>query len=748
MHLFKGARYKKYRKDAAILDPHNRAKNPQGLLQVVNGRFRVEAEVPGRLQALIVGRLGPGELIGVSSLLLRDLPFAKVVCDSDEAAVVRLPREWMEEVFLERPVTAGKFYFFLAQRQAERLRKITEQLHKAKELRLNEDVASRLNMPETMGELVANDAFFILFDKFVKGQSRDKVDRYERLMIFVHAVHALQKEADTEAVRWSVASIIKRHVEEGSEFDVFQTLPAEPMTPNRTAVINSVDDELRKTLESVRHSQIQFAVARRNSAAAREGRAGGAVGDGGGEESSLGEKESAKLGALYLGLRHIFDGLLGIALATLESGCMPDFLASPYCDYMFNLRLKETQPLTLDHFVVARLLGRGGFGQVVEAVKRDCGKHYAMKVMEKKKLVDVYGEDEWERLAMSERTLLSSLRHPLLINLAFAFQNISFLVMVTDVCYGGDLAAFGVEGDAPTLSEEQVRFVGLETVAVIHYLHSQRVLFRDLKPANLLLDGGGHVRLIDFGIAKQSKDKMAPVSTEECGTPAYMAPEVKRVTETGKKYSYSCDWFSLGVMLYELQERAYPYGPDPLYEDVMEEFVQPKLLSVKGVEIEHMYDLVSGLLDWDTNERLGICGGIDALQSHPYWGDADWELISHGKTPSPLKDVADERISNFSALAEQSELFAGSSSNAEAASVTAELNRAQEVQHGADLAHEEEGKRRRSQDFDSSPDRLSAKQEEVLKEEFAMNVEEWDFVSEYAIAQEYVEQAANMVSAV
>ena len=85
------------------------------------------------------------------------------------------------------------------------------------------------------------------------------------------------------------------------------------------------------------------------------------------------------------------------------------------------------------------------------------------------------------------------------------------------VCYGGDLEDFGVDGKAATLTEAQLRFVGVEVVCVIAYLHAHKVMFRDLKPANLLLDEGGHVRLIDFGIAKQGKLLESPEKSAEMG---------------------------------------------------------------------------------------------------------------------------------------------------------------------------------------------------------------------------------------
>lgn len=149
-----------------------------------------------------------------------------------------------------------------------------------------------------------------------------------------------------------------------------------------------------------------------------------------------------------------------------------------------------------------------------------------MKVMKKVKMIEFSG-DNWSEDVLAERVLLAALHHPLLINMAYAFQNIDCLFMVMDVCYSGDLAGYGAGGSLPRLLDTQLRFIGAETVEVLSYLHKERVLFRDLKPANLLLDDEGHIRLIDFGVAKQFAADAKPKSTAEIGSMPYMAPEVK-----------------------------------------------------------------------------------------------------------------------------------------------------------------------------------------------------------------------------
>ena len=178
-------------------------------------------------------------------------------------------------------------------------------------------------------------------------------------------------------------------------------------------------------------------------------------------------------------IRHVYDHVKAACLVELQERCFNQFIQSTHYAYVLSLKAKETTFLAIGHFKVLRMLGEGGFGQVLGVIKRDCGKRYAMKVMRKTKIAEVLGTD-WEDVCVVERRLLSKLHHPLLLNLGYAFQNVAFLVLVMDLCPGGDLDDFGRRG-SEKLSAKQVHFVGLEVTAVINYLHTKLVMFRDLK---------------------------------------------------------------------------------------------------------------------------------------------------------------------------------------------------------------------------------------------------------------------------
>lgn len=295
----------------------------------------------------------------------------------------------------------------------------------------------------------------------------------------------------------------------------------------------------------------------------------------------------------------------------------------------------------------------------------------------------------------------------------------------------------------PPLAPPQVRFVGLETATVLLYLHSQAVLYRDLKPENLLLDGGGHVRLIDFGVSKQGDPSTGtpPQSSEMCGTSGYMAPEIYLVDKTKEPYSGKADWFSYGVCLYQLTECEMPFGDEPAYTNVDEEYRDPSLLDVAtNHEIPHLYDFLSDLLDWNPSDRCGD----EKVRDSPYWGLPDWELIEKGRYPSPMLPLLMHRKGSndhTDDLAEASKSTKKTmkdvkKANVEAAQFAAKL--AQESRESVAVHASEEG--------EASDVMSAARAEELQEKELLMNVDGWEFTSGHALAEEYILGAGNAIS--
>lgn len=183
--------------------------------------------------------------------------------------------------------------------------------------------------------------------------------------------------------------------------------------------------------------------------------------------------------------RQIFAGAQTEALAALNAGCYDAFMGSKHYRYILELKAKEKIVPALEDFKVVRVLGEGGFGQVIEVIKRDCGVHYALKVMRKEMLKECLGSS-WRKKIALEQSILATLQHPFLVNLKYAFQNPEFLLLVMDLVPQGDLSEFVLT--KRRLTPPQVKWAIMETVEVMGYIHGQSILYRDLKPENLLVD--------------------------------------------------------------------------------------------------------------------------------------------------------------------------------------------------------------------------------------------------------------------
>ncbi|XP_017057045.1 serine/threonine-protein kinase 32A isoform X1 [Drosophila ficusphila] len=271
----------------------------------------------------------------------------------------------------------------------------------------------------------------------------------------------------------------------------------------------------------------------------------------------------------YLDRDH-FEALVGHRfpnLRLLHLDVLPPFFLSP----RQGLQLREILPKSLfrncalpkgyssrnlsvnfDHFQILRAIGKGSFGKVCIVQKRDSGILYAMKYVSRSacELRGALGG------VIKEVELLSSLEHPFLVNLWFSFQDEEDLFMVCDLLTGGDLR-YHLQNRVE-FSEQSVALLVCELGSALEYLQTQRVVHRDIKPDNILLDDAGHAHLTDFNIATRlQKDALA---CSMSGTKPYMAPEVFLCAlDEVAGYSYPVDWWSLGVVAYEMRGNIRPF---------------------------------------------------------------------------------------------------------------------------------------------------------------------------------------------
>ncbi|XP_071848958.1 G protein-coupled receptor kinase 3-like isoform X1 [Apostichopus japonicus] len=286
--------------------------------------------------------------------------------------------------------------------------------------------------------------------------------------------------------------------------------------------------------------------------------------------------------------------------------------------------------LTMNDFSVHRIIGRGGFGEVYGCRKADTGKMYAMKCLDKKRIKMKQGET----LALNERimlSLVSEVDSPFIVCMTYAFQTPDKLCFILDLMNGGDLhyhlSQHGV------FSEKEVQFYAAEIILGLEHMHSRFVVYRDLKPANILLDENGHVRISDLGLACDFSKRKPHASV---GTHGYMAPEV---LSKGTAYDSSADWFSFGCMLYKLLKGHSPFRQ----HKTKDKHEIDRMTLTMDVEFPdtmspEMKSLLQGLLKREVTDRLGCRGGnAEELKEHPFFSGIDWNLVYYQKYTPPLQ---------------------------------------------------------------------------------------------------------------
>lgn len=267
------------------------------------------------------------------------------------------------------------------------------------------------------------------------------------------------------------------------------------------------------------------------------------------------------------------------------------------------------------------LLGSGTFGEVFLVEKIDTKKKYAMKVLKKEKVIN----HNLIRYAKTERNVLSVMEHPFIVKLHFAFQTDKKLYLALEYCPGGDLSHFISEHKH--LSEDLAKLYTCEILLAIEHLHKNMIVFRDLKPENVVIDGEGHALLTDFGLAKEGVN--VNLSKSFCGSIAYLAPEMLR--RSG--HNRTVDWYLLGVLLYEMLVGVPPYfssDRDELFDNILKAPLRlPRAISTEAK------DLIKQLLNRNPAQRLGAVNDGEDIKKHAFFAGVNWEDVMAKRTSPP-----------------------------------------------------------------------------------------------------------------
>jgi len=295
-----------------------------------------------------------------------------------------------------------------------------------------------------------------------------------------------------------------------------------------------------------------------------------------------------------------------------------------------GIKLRDNQyekPCVEMFFPLLRVLGKGSFGKVVLVRKRtgkESGGLFAMKILRKAHLVK---RRQIER-TKTERKVLSVVDHPFIMRLHFAFQGDEKLYLVLDYCPGGEL--FFHLSRYRRFPERVARFYAAELLLAIGHLHRRGIIYRDLKPENVLLDAEGHVKLGDFGLAKDKITDPCSGATSMCGTPEYMAPEV--LSQSG--HGFCVDYWGLGMLVYEMMT-----GLPPWYTTDRQKLfkrLKSSPLEIPSYFTNYSASVVSCLLDRNPRNRLGVTG-IRSVMEHEFFKPIQWKALLSKRIEAPIR---------------------------------------------------------------------------------------------------------------
>jgi len=275
----------------------------------------------------------------------------------------------------------------------------------------------------------------------------------------------------------------------------------------------------------------------------------------------------------------------------------------------------------LKDFEILETLGTGTFGRVCLCKHKTSKQYFAIKILKKQHIIRLKQVEH----VLSEKETLSLLDSPFVVSLYKTFKDEQKLYMVMEYVVGGEL--FTHLRKAGKFPNDVAKFYAAEIITCISYIHSNGIVYRDLKPENVLLDNRGHIKLTDFGFAKVIKDRTWTL----CGTPEYLAPEIILSTGHGK----GVDWWALGILIYEMLVGYPPFfhdTPFKIYEKILQGKIEfPRFLDTSAK------DLIKKLLKKDKTKRIGcLKNGVDDIKNHKWFKGVDWKILSGRSIPTPI----------------------------------------------------------------------------------------------------------------
>jgi len=298
---------------------------------------------------------------------------------------------------------------------------------------------------------------------------------------------------------------------------------------------------------------------------------------------------------------------------------------------------KLTDKVNVNSFSLISVIGKGSYAEVLLARKKDTGTIYALKILKKNKI-----EQRNQKTHVKvERNILIEISHPFIIKMVYAFQTEKKLYFALEYCPGGEL--FNLLQKKRQFSEENARFYIVQILLALEHLHKFDIVYRDLKPENVLLDKDGYVRLTDFGLSKKGV-KGNKEANSVCGTPEYLAPEVLFRWGHGK----AVDWWTLGAILFEMLTGLPPFYT-PNREDLFQK-IKYYTLKYPAYLSFNAKSLLEGLFRKEPDKRLG--GGpndAEDIKAHPWFEGVNWDAFLRKELKAPYLPIIQNEldVSNF-----------------------------------------------------------------------------------------------------
>ena len=300
---------------------------------------------------------------------------------------------------------------------------------------------------------------------------------------------------------------------------------------------------------------------------------------------------------------------------------------------------KFRRDIPLEQLTIMRTLGEGAFGRVRLVKHKESGLLYALKYLSKKHITDGSSEAH----VINERNIMMSVDNPFILQLHNTYQDSRYLYFLLELIRGGEL--FTLLRDLIQLSEKTARFYAAGVIQGFNHMHNHDIVYRDLKPENLLLNKHGYIKIVDLGLAKLVPDRTWTL----CGTPEYLAPEVI----LNKGHDRAVDNWALGILIYEMVAGSAPFEGDSSMQ-VYTQILKGDLLYSSAFS-RSCRGIIGAMLTQNPKRRLGYTSkGYEDIRRHHWYAGFDWTSFIALTLPAPHTPTisGDNDLSNFDQYAE------------------------------------------------------------------------------------------------